>query len=424
MSRKAGWIIVSLIIVLAIGTFANGFLYYEKSRELANVQSEVSTLQSSIRELSSSTSSVDAGVTRLTDAISTMDGKISALGGKLDSNTASILDQLTTLSDRTTTIGKDTAALKTQTHAVVDAINKVMPSVVHIHAQIRSAAPGQTLISMGSGVILRPDGYILTNKHVIAGAATVQVILQDRRAFQTTGMWLDSILDLAVVKIDGQDLPAACRCDPDSINIGDTIVALGFPLGLSPAEGGATASAGIVSNLSRSFQIDSTPYYDLIQVDAAINPGNSGGPLINTSGEVIGINSARVLEAENIGFAINIATAGHVFDDLVQYGKAHHPYLGVRLVDYEQMVPGGRSTTIGAQITAVDSGSPANAANLRAYDVILSFDGQEVATAADLIRTLWRHHSGDTAELVVQRGGTEINISLILAERPDNSNFI
>jgi len=221
-------------------------------------------------------------------------------------------------------------------------VNEVMPSVVFILSELDF--PGQPVIVSGSGVILSSDGYILTNRHVVEDASDVEVTLQDRRVYQASGVWMDNILDLAVVKIDAPDLTPSEFGDPDTISVGDWVIALGHSLGLGPEEGGATVTSGIVSNLGRSFFIDDTAYYDVIQTDAAINPGNSGGPLVNLAGEVIGINSAVTAGAENVGFAINIATARHVFEDLVQFGEPRHPYLGATVEDCEPCMVGGTST--------------------------------------------------------------------------------
>jgi serine protease Do len=231
-------------------------------------------------------------------------------------------------------------------------------------------------------------------------------------------------MDLAVIKIDGQNLPFAPIGDAESLSIGDVVIALGHPLGISPDEGGATVTYGIVSNLGRSFWIEDNPYYDVIQTDAAISPGNSGGPLINTSGEVIGINSAGTFEGQNLNYAISMATAGHVYEDLVTFGEAHHPYLGVSLVDNLEFEPGGGplAQINGALIIEVEPGSPADLGGLEPGDIIVALDGIATPSVADLIKHLWRQHSGDTVTFTVQRGTSEIEISVLLEERPDDTD--
>ncbi len=194
---------------------------------------------------------------------------------------------------------------------------------------------GQQFTVSGSGVCLNPDGFILTNRHVVENATVVEVTLPDRTVYEASAIWMDDIMDLAVIKIDAGDVATLEFADPDSISVGDWVLAIGHPLGISPLQGGATVTTGIVSNLGRSFFIDAIPYYDIIQTDAAINPGNSGGPLVNLAGEFIGLNSAGVLGAENIGFAIHVATARHIFEDLVEFGESHHPFLGATVADIE-----------------------------------------------------------------------------------------
>jgi serine protease Do len=275
-------------------------------------------------------------------------------------------------------------------------VNKILPSVVFVYAETGPVT------GAGSGVILRSDGYILTNKHVVAGAKSIEVILQDKSIYQATGVWSDDLVDLAVVKIDERGLPAAQFGAPQNINVGDWVVAAGHALGMSPLEGGATVTAGIVSNLNRSFSTEGIAYYDVIQTSAAINHGNSGGPLVNMTGEVIGINSTTVTEAQNISYAINVATARHVFEDLVQYGKSHHPYLGVTLEDLTPTTAkrASGSSCIGALVARVDSQSPADLAGIQPDSTIIRFDGQNVELAADLIRSLWRREVGDKVKII------------------------
>jgi serine protease Do len=301
-----------------------------------------------------------------------------------------------------------------------EVVKEVLPSVVYIFVEIDTGQSGQFLTASGSGVILHSDGYILTNRHVVEDAKRVEVTLQDRRVFEASGFWMDDLLDLAVVKIEAPDLPTAQFGDPATLSVGDWVIALGHPLGSSPAEGGATVTLGIVSNLGRSLIIEGTPYFDVIQTDAAINPGNSGGPLINLAGEVIGINSAGTIQAQNIGFAINIATARHVFENLVQYGRAFHPYLGATLEDITPSTACELCLTqrIGTVITDVEPGGPADLAGLQQNDVIVRFAEEEITSTANLIRVLWRHEAGDVVGVVFWRGETEMTVDITLAQRP------
>ena len=294
-------------------------------------------------------------------------------------------------------------------------VESITPSVVYIAAQ------GTLSSGTGSGVIMAENGYILTNRHVVENANIVQVTLQDRRVFTATDIWEDDLSDLAVVKIPANSLPVAQFADYSTIKVGDWAVAVGHPLGLSPSDGGATVTAGIISNLDRSFEIDGTAYYDIIQTDAAINPGNSGGPLVNLNGEVIGINSAISTDAQNIGYAINVSTAEPVYLGLS--GPDHEvvrSFLGTGLTDVTPEIANqlGLPTCSGALITSISAGYPAEAAGLQVDDVITSIEGEEIISYASLVRELWKHGVGDTIEVGICRGGNSSTVNVTLAERP------
>jgi serine protease Do len=301
-----------------------------------------------------------------------------------------------------------------------DVVDKVMPSVVYIYVEIETVRPGQVAAGSGSGVILSSDGYVLTNRHVVENARRAEVTLQNRTAYEATTIWVDDLLDLAVIKIEGKELPAARFGDPEKVRVGDWAIALGHPLGLSPSEGGATVTVGIVSNLGRSFSLQGIPFYDIIQTDAAINPGNSGGPLVNMDGEVIGINTAGAGEAQNINFAINVATAKRVFEDIVQYGRVVRPYLGAALDDISPSMINSDSLTkrSGAIVVRVEPNGPAQQAGLKQYDIITGFGGVEITSAAQLIKELWKHKVGETVAVIYWRGETEEETTLALTERP------
>ena len=299
-------------------------------------------------------------------------------------------------------------------------VDKVMPSVVHILAVIDTDQSAGFAQASGSGVILRSDGYILTNRHVVENAQRAEVTLQDRSVYEVDSIWLDGLFDLAVVKIEGEGLPAAGFGAADQIKVGDWAIALGHPLGLSPEEGGATVTVGVVSNLGRSFAVGGIPYYDIIQTDAAINPGNSGGPLVNLTGEVIGINSIGAGQAQNINFAISVGTARRVFEDIVQHGRVLRPYLGAILDDINPAVACEfcLAARVGAIVAIVRPGSPAAKAGLQKNDVIVRFGGEEIISAAQLLRELWRHKVGDDVGVILWRGETQIETTVALTESP------
>jgi serine protease Do len=307
-----------------------------------------------------------------------------------------------------------------QMPSLSSAIEKAMPSVVFIYTEKNKLVGGKPSFEGGSGVILAPEGFILTNRHVLDDAKKVWATLYDRSTYEAVSVFPDLLMDLAVLKINAGGLPAARIGDPDKLKVGDYVIALGNPLGMSPADGIGAATAGIVSKLDCSFVMQGVPYYDMIQTDAAINTGNSGGPLVNLDGEVVGINSAHALFAQNVGFAIGMNTAKHVFDDLATLGKAVHPYIGIIA---EDMMPQFTATTMSAQrrviIANVEDGTASEAAGLKVKDIILRIDGQEVNSVTELTRIIWRMNAGDTIKVTCSRGGATLDLTIIMTTRPD-----
>lgn len=298
-------------------------------------------------------------------------------------------------------------------------VEKVMPSVVYVLVQGETSEVGAFLAS-GSGVVMTEDGYVLTNRHVVEGAAQIEVTLQDRSTRPVEEWWVDEILDLAVVKLDAEGLSPAEFADPSTLEIGDWVVALGHPFGLSPDQGGATVTAGIVSSLGRAFFIGGTPYYDVIQTDAAINPGNSGGPLVNMDGEVVGINSAGNPEAQSVGFAISVRTARRVFEDLVEYGEVRRAYIGATLGEITPEIACTEciEQRLGVLVAEVAAGGPAEAAGLLKNDVITGVDGEDVYTVTQLIMVVWSKKVGDTVDLLVYRANSPLELPVVLGAYP------
>ncbi|MGH7502761.1 MAG: trypsin-like peptidase domain-containing protein [Longimicrobiales bacterium] len=284
----------------------------------------------------------------------------------------------------------------------------------------------------GSGVIFRADGYILTNNHVVQDASRVEVTLTDGRQFVAEVIGRDPRTDIAVVRIDAADLPAAQLGAADEMQVGDWVVALGYPLSL-----GSTATAGIVSAKGRSLGIlrqngEVDPEMTLeafIQTDAAINPGNSGGALVNLEGEVIGINTAiasRTGFYSGYGFAVPIDLAKRVADDLIEYGEYRRPRLGVGVqslspADVEiYKVP----TNKGAEVIQVDPSGPGEAAGLELGDVIVTLDSKPIEDSNQLIEMLAVYQPGQQVELEVYRDGSKRTIDAKLGvfetgRRPD-----
>ncbi len=252
--------------------------------------------------------------------------------------------------------------------------------------------------SLGSGVIIDPKGYVLTNEHVVAKAVRVKVTLIDNREFEGRVVGADIKSDLAVIKIDSKrPLPYVKMGHSDDLMIGETIVAIGNPFGLKH-----TVTTGIISALDRTIRASERRVYnDFIQVDASINPGNSGGPLLNINGSLIGINTAIFREAQGIGFAIPIDKARRIVDDLLQYGKVRRGWLGVSVQDLTPKVARhfGLDRVHGVLVTNVFHKSPANRAGLKPGDIILSIDGHEIVDKSDYFRRIASYTVGDRFQL-------------------------
>ena len=273
----------------------------------------------------------------------------------------------------------------------------------------------------GSGWIIDEDGIVITNNHVVEGAESITVILDDGRAVPAEIVGTDWLTDLAVLKIDAQNLVAVAVGDSLELRVGDRVVAIGNALGE-----GISATTGIVSVLGVSLAVDAgQTLYDLIQTDAAINPGNSGGPLVNMAGEVIGINSVKavLVEVEGVGYAISIHTAIPIIEDLVTIGYVIRPWLGVGLYTVNEGVATrfGLAVNQGALITEVVANSPADKAGLEQGDVIVSFDDKEITNIDDLIQTIRANQIGQQVKITYWRGETKYTTYATLIESPPPS---
>lgn len=269
---------------------------------------------------------------------------------------------------------------------------------------------------VGSGVIIEKDGYILTNNHVVANATDIEVTLPGRAPVRAELVGADPQTDLAVIRIRGDNLPVAELGDSRRLQVGQPVVAIGNPYGFDN-----TVTTGVVSALDRSIPLDQGTWLEgLIQTDASINPGNSGGPLMNAQGQVIGINSAIIQQAQGIGFSIPIHRAIEVVEDLVEHGKVLR--LGVfaetlskevaqRL---EQVLRVEIPVTSGAIVLGVEAKSPGADAGLRAGDVITEINGKKVASRKDLINQVGELGYRDQINLLVYRGGRQLRLKTIL----------
>ena len=305
---------------------------------------------------------------------------------------------------------------------IVKAAKAVGPTVVGItnKAVARDWFNNQIQIEqgVGSGVIFRKDGYIVTNYHVIAGAREILVSLSDGRSLQGQLIGADELTDIAVVKIDAGDLPAASFGNSDDIIVGEPAIAIGNPLGL---EFQGSVTAGVISALNRTLDMGERRL-KLIQTDAAISPGNSGGALVNADGYVIGINSIKIAAGgvEGMGFAIPINTVRDIVAQLMDNGHVVRPYLGVGVFDKESAARQGYQLNVdaGVYVQNVTLNGPADRAGVRRGDVILEISGQKVNTIAELRAAIAEHKAGDTITIVYDRDGEKIKAETVLKEMP------
>ncbi|HVG02681.1 MAG TPA: DegQ family serine endoprotease [Nitrospira sp.] len=271
----------------------------------------------------------------------------------------------------------------------------------------------------GSGVIVTSDGYVLTNNHVVDGAKTVTVTLPDKREFKGKIVGNDPKTDIAVIKIDGNNLPTIAWGDSSRLQVGEYVLAVGNPFGLN-----STVTLGIVSALGRG-RMGITQYEDFIQTDAAINPGNSGGALVNTKGELIGINTAIFSQSggyQGVGFAVPTSMSKPIYESLVKTGKVVRGYLGIGIQDLNQEL--AKSFDLkgsnGALVTDLKEDGPAEKAGLKQGDVITSFQGTAIEDAVTLQRAVTRTAVGSKAMMKVMRDGHEKEVTVTIGELPEN----
>lgn len=309
----------------------------------------------------------------------------------------------------------DLELLDSYSQAVVKVVERVSPAVVRIDVTHhvprpfggrRIPGPPENRSGSASGLIFTPDGFILTNSHVVHSAASIKVILADGRELPAELIGDDPFTDLAVLRVNGQGLPAATLGDSGSIRIGQLVIALGNPFGFQ-----ATVTAGVVSALGRSLRTETGRLIDnVIQTDAPLNPGNSGGPLVNSRGEVVGINTAMIPWAQGICFSIPVDTAKTIASQLIRDGRISRAFLGIggQVVDIPRpalrthQLPGSR----GVMIAGIEPQGPALRAGLKERDVIVEFNAQRVESIDDLHRLL----SGETI-------GKEINLTILRGEK-------
>ena len=297
------------------------------------------------------------------------------------------------------------------------AAKKAMSSVVGITTVEvqRFGFMEQEVDGVGSGVIINSNGYILTNSHVIGDGQAKEITVLFENGDKKPGkvLWYDTTLDLAMVKVEATNLPVATLGDSDKLEVGETAIAIGNPLGL---EFQRTVTSGIISGLHRSIRVDeSTIIEDLIQTDASINPGNSGGPLLNSKGEVIGINTAKIKTAEGLGFSIPINMAKPIIDQVIEKGTYKTVFIGITGVDlelYERQLGVDLKADNGVVVLEVAPNSSASKAKLQNGDVITKIDDQDIANMNSLKKALYKYKKGDKAKLAIVRNGEKAKVDI------------
>jgi S1-C subfamily serine protease len=316
--------------------------------------------------------------------------------------------------------------LDAYSRAVVSSVDLVAPSVAHLEVGLgssprrgrgrRSADAERT--GAGSGFVFTPDGFLLTNSHVVEGASSIRATFADGESHAAELVGVDPDTDLAVLRVDIPSLVAASLGDSSRLRAGQVVIAIGNPLGFS-----STVTSGVVSALGRTMRSQSGRLIDgVIQTDAALNPGNSGGPLVDSRGQVVGINTAIIAGAQGICFAVPVNTARIVIPQLIRHGRVQRGWIGVsgqtitlsrRRVQISHLESAG-----GVLVTAVMANSPAESAGLRPRDIVVELAGAGVGSVDDLQRLLAQERIGKTVPITIVREGTRRILPIIPAESP------
>ncbi|MGH6933689.1 MAG: S1C family serine protease [Dongiaceae bacterium] len=338
-----------------------------------------------------------------------------------------MLENIEFIADESTGLDRERAAsdqelLDAYSSAVVGAVAKVAPAVVHLkslrHDQVAQAGASQSPQSLGSGVVFTPDGFVLTNSHVVHGATTIEATLSDGRILPAYLVGDDPDTDLALLRIHADGVAHAALGNSSQIRIGQVAIAIGNPFGFQ-----CSVTAGVVSALGRSLRSRSGRLIDdIIQTDAALNPGNSGGPLVTPQGQIIGINTAIIPMAQGICFAIASNTAEFVVSEILRHGKVRRSYIGVagqstplprRVARHHNL-----TTSSGVRVMSVAADSPAGVAGLIVDDIIVEFSGLAVTGIDALHRLLTASRVNTTVELTVLRLTQKLTLTVVPSHRP------
>lgn len=302
---------------------------------------------------------------------------------------------------------------------VVAAIEKISPAVVSV-ATLRviqeSMFDAVPVRGMGSGIIFDSNGGILTNHHIVEDAERVEVLTPDGKKFRGEVLGSDAMSDVAVVRVDGENLPAVKLGDSDKLKVGQVSIAIGNPYGFMLP--GPAATVGVISALKRHIHVEERVYEDLIQTDASINPGNSGGPLVDSSGMVVGVNTANIPFAQGIGFAIPINAARRIAKEIIEHGRVIRPYVGIAGLTLTREIAESYNLPYeqGALVVRVGRGSPAKRAGVSAGDVILEADGKALKGWEDLQHILQGKQVDETLELLIGRDREQGKVHVRLEE--------
>ncbi len=329
-------------------------------------------------------------------------------------------------SANTIQLSQTVAEINQQSKTITQVIEEVNESIVGISKLKNSGSTifledGTSQLGLGTGMLVSEDGYILTNEHVSGGKySSCYVTLPNGKSYRGNVVWSETNLDLAIVKINANNLPYVTLGDSSNVSVGQTVYAIGNPIGF---EFQRTVTSGIISAVERTILLEeegtSTYMEDLIQTDATINPGNSGGPLINANGEVIGINSVKITSAEGIGFAIPINTAKVVVQSFITNGKFAETTLGVFAYDKNVLpyLDSNLQLENGIYVVQVTADSPAARYGIREKDILLEIDGVKLDKMCDLRCYIYSKQPGDTVQIKLLRNKVEINLSVVLGKK-------
>lgn len=335
----------------------------------------------------------------------------------------------TNFSNTYTGVNTDLVSLKEYSETGVGVASKILPSVVGITVEfpVNSifSRGTSTTTGEGSGIIISEDGYILTNNHIVSSSSSssyytvgdaskvVVYLFNDKTPYDATIIGTDEQTDLAVIKIEKEGLTAAELGDSDSVQVGEFSMAAGNPLGMQ-----SSISSGTISAVNRDVQADGRTY-TLIQTDAAINAGNSGGALVNSKGQVIGINTLKLSGTgiEGMGFAIPINSAKPIYEQLIEYKKVKRPYIGIGGRDLSEELAKANNLVVGIYITSIEEFSAAEKAGLKIGDVIIEADGTSIKTMNELNEIKNKHAIGDNMKIKINRNGSEKEIEITLQEQ-------